>query len=139
DLSEADQSERATKQSARFRKLFLVPLTTSQCDDVVGNATIDRQYQRESKLGHGDRVFTGTIRNVNAALRSGGDVDRVVTGAGAHDQFHWSSVEHRLSHFRSSHDENIGRFLANRRNKRVVFQIRLVRDIATERLQAVPA
>src|ERR1044071_9203468 len=78
DLSEADQSERATKQSARFRTLFLVPLATSQCDDVVGNATIDSEDQGDSKFGHGDRVFARTIRNVNAALRSGGDVDRVV-------------------------------------------------------------
>src|SRR6185437_10601579 len=78
DLSEADQSERATKQSARFRKLFLVPLATSQRDHVVGNTTIDREYQRESKFGHCDRILARTIRNVNAALRSGGDVDRVV-------------------------------------------------------------
>ena len=52
------RAERATKQTARFRKLFLVPFAASQRDDVIGDAPIERENQRKRELGDGDRIFS---------------------------------------------------------------------------------
>ena len=55
-------------KTTRFGKLFLVPRALSQGDDVVRDATIERENQGKSKLGNGDRIFARTIRNVDPAF-----------------------------------------------------------------------
>src|SRR6185503_10947192 len=65
------------------------------------------------------------------------DVDGVVAGACAHYELHWSRVEHWLSHFRAANDQHVGRRRFDRLDQRVVFQIRLKRNLATERLQPI--
>src|SRR5688572_2311675 len=54
DFADADQPERASIKPACFRKLFLVPFSTSQGDYVVSNSPVECEDQSESKFGNGD-------------------------------------------------------------------------------------
>src|SRR6202008_1378788 len=139
DLAGSDQSEPTSKQPASFRKFFLVPLTAPQGDNVVCNAAIECEDQGKSEFGNGDRIFAGTVRNIDPALRSGRNIDRVVARARACHQLHWSSLEHRFCYFRTSDNQYVRRFRSNRVDKSVVFQIGLIRNLAAERLQTIPA
>ena len=55
-----------------FENSFLFHSPRRKRDDVVGDASIECEDQSKGEFGNGDRVFAGTVRNVNAALRSGG-------------------------------------------------------------------
>ena len=54
-----------------FEYSFLFQRPGAQLGDVVGNAAIERQHQRERQLGDGDRVLARAVRHVDAALRRG--------------------------------------------------------------------
>ena len=48
DAADAEQAERPPVQALRLRVLLLVPLAGAQLGDVVGNAPIEREDQREA-------------------------------------------------------------------------------------------
>src|SRR3954468_1349895 len=137
EVAGAEQPEEASVEPARFRILLLVPRAGPQIGDVVGHAAIERQQQRERELGDGDGVLAGAVRHVDAALRCRGDVDRVVAGAGADHQRQRAGLEHRRGDGGPADDEHIGRRIADRRGQRVVFEIRLIDDVAAGGFQAV--
>ncbi len=91
----------------------------------------------ESKLGDCNRIFAGTIRNVNAAFRSCGNVDRVVAGARAHDQFIGPAASIGSVTFVPLTTSTSGDTWRIALSKSVVFQIRLIGNVATEGLQAI--
>ena len=139
DVAIAEQAQRPAEQPARFRVLLFVPRTRAQLRNVVRDAAIEREQQRERELGDGNRVLARTVRDVDAALRRRRDVDRVVAGAGANDERERARLEHRRGHGRAADDEDVGRAVANRRRQPIVFQIGLVDDVAAGNLQSVEA
>ena len=107
DVAEADQPERPAEQSARLGELLLVPAPAAQIDDVVRNAAIERQHQREGELGHRDGVLARAVRHVDAAARRGRDVDRVDARSRAHDQRQPAAVHHRFGDLGRAHDQHL--------------------------------
>ena len=97
---------RLAAQAARLRELLLVPLAGAELGDVVGDAAIEREDQRERQLGNGDRVLARTVGHVDAALGGRGHVDRVVAGAGANDERQPAGIEHRRRDAGAAHDEH---------------------------------
>ena len=137
DVAVAEQPDRPAVEAARLRVFLLVPGAGAQVGDVVGHAAIEREHQREGELGDRDRILAGAVRDVDAALRRGGDVDRVVAGAGAHHERERSAFEHRPGHRRTAHHEDVSRRLAHGLHQRLVLQIRRVDDLAPGGLQPV--
>ena len=89
------------------------------------------------ELGHGDGVLARAVGDVDAALRGRGDIDRVVTGAGPDDERQAARREHRRGDRGAAHDEHVGARIAKRRVKRILFEIRLVHDLAAGRPKTV--
>src|SRR5512138_101363 len=75
DVAVAENAEGPPEEPSGFRVFLLVPSSRAQVADVVGDAPIQRQYERERQFGNGDRVFSGTIRYVDAAAGRRVDVD----------------------------------------------------------------
>ena len=69
DVAEADKAERPAVAGRAPSKTPSCSTARAQLGDVVGNAPIDRQDQRERQLGDGDRVLARTVRHVDAAAR----------------------------------------------------------------------
>src|SRR6266511_2815055 len=66
NLSDTNETQLATKQAARFGKLFLVPFAAAQSNDIVGDSPIERENERKGQFSHSYGIFTRTIRNVAA-------------------------------------------------------------------------
>jgi hypothetical protein len=137
DVAVAEEPDGPSEQPARFRELFLVPLAGAQFRDVVRNAAVEGEQQREREFGDGNRVLAGTVRHVDAARRSRGDVDGVVARTRAHHERQRTAFEHRRRDRSAAHHQDVRRGLANRGGERLVFQIRLVQDFAAGGLQTV--
>jgi hypothetical protein len=139
DMAEAEQAEGAAVQPARLGVLLLVPLPLAQFDDVVGDAAIDRQYQRHRQFRDGDRILARAVRHVDAAPRSRRDIDRVDAGARANDERQASALQHLRGHFRAADHEHLRAALVDGARQRLVFQFGLVDDLAPAGFQAVDA
>src|SRR6185436_6601434 len=61
DVAVAENAKRPSEQSAPLRVLLLVPLSRSQIGDVLRDAPIEREDQRERQLRNRNRVLPGTI------------------------------------------------------------------------------
>src|SRR5947209_20618170 len=66
NLSRPDQSKRATVETARFGKLFLIALAATKRNDVIRYATVDRNNQCEGKLGDGKGVLVWKVCDIDA-------------------------------------------------------------------------
>ena len=141
DVAVAEQAERAAEQAARLRVLLLVPRAGAQLGDVVGDAAVEREQQRERELGDGDRVLARAVRHVDAALRRGRrrrsccSRRRRARRARARPLRASAPVTAR-----AAHDEHVG--AASSRiavAQRVVLQIGLIDDVAAGGLQTVDA
>ena len=95
DVAEAEQPEGPAVEAPRLRELLLVPAAGPQLGDVVGDPTVEGEDQPEGELGDRDRVLARAVRDVDPAGRGGGDIDRVVAGAGADDEGEVAAVHHR--------------------------------------------
>ena len=139
DAAVAEEPECTSEKTAGLRVLFLVPDAGAQVGDVVRHAPIQRKHQRKRQFGDGNRVLARTIRDVNASLRRGSDVDRVVARTGPHHQRQGPGLEHRRRHRRTANYEHLGRGRPNGVGERLVFQVRLVDDVAAGRVETVDA
>ena len=137
DVAVSEQSEGPPVETARLRILLFVPLARSEIHNVVDNASIEREHQREHELGHGNRVLAGAIRHVDSALRRCGNVNRVEAGARADDEGKRAGLEHRRGNGAAADDEHVGGHVADRPRQPIVFEVRLIHDLAPGRLQAV--
>ena len=135
DGAGAGDADRLAGQPARLGVELLVPGAGAQVGDVVGDAAIDGEQQREGQLGDRDRVLAGTVRDVDAARRGGLDVDGVVAGAGADDQRQAPGVEHRLGDLGGADDQHRGARRADRVDQRGVLEVGLIQDVAAGGLQ----
>ena len=86
---------------------FLFHLPLLQVGGAVDDAAVEREHEPEGELGDGDGVLAGAVRDPDAALAGGLDVDRVRAGAGAHDELQVARLEHRPRHLRRAHDEDV--------------------------------
>ena len=133
DGAGAGDAERLAGQPARLGVELLVPGAGAQIGDVVGDAAIDGEQQREGQLGDRDRVLAGAVRDVDAARRRGLDVDGVVAGAGADDQRQAPGVEHRLGDLGGCGRPAPRRRRADRLDQRGVLQVGLDRGPRSRR------
>jgi hypothetical protein len=99
---------------ARLGVLGLVPHAAAEIDDVVGDPAVERADQPERQLGDRDRVLARAVRDVDPALGRGGDVDRVVAGAGADHEREPAGLEHRARDLGRAHDQHLGLGVADR-------------------------
>ena len=139
DVAEPEQPERRAVQAARLRVLLLVPAAGPQVGDVVRDPPVEREDQAERELGHGDRVPARAVRDVDAADRRGGDVDRVVAGARPDDEGEAPGVHDRLGHLGRADDQHLRLRLGERGRERLVLERRVVHDVAADRGEAVEA
>ena len=91
------------------------------------------------ELGDRDRVLARTVRHVDSAASTRRDIDGVDARSGANDQRQLPGVEHRSSTCVERTTSTCAPLEASAAASVVVFEIRLVDDIAPERLQAVDA
>src|ERR1044071_7304973 len=61
DLPRPNQPESSPVQPARFGKLFLVPFAAPQSNNVIRDATVEREHEGKGEFGDGDGVFAGTV------------------------------------------------------------------------------
>lgn len=108
DLAHADEAKGLSIKPAGGAELLLVPLALAQLCDIIGNAAIARQNETERKLGDGVAILARAIRDVNALVAGGGDVDCVVTSARADDEAEVGVLEHVGGDLGRAHDQNIG-------------------------------
>ena len=139
DRTVTDQPQRPALDAGGLRELLLVPLPGTKRRDVVGNAAVEREQQAECELGDSDGVLARTVRDVDAARRGRGDVNRVVAGAGTDDQGERTDVHHRGGHLRRAHDEHVGARVPQRLDECLVGELRVVEDLAAGGLEAVDA
>ena len=139
DVAEPEQPERRAVDAARLRVLLLVPTAGAQVGDVVRDPPVEREDQPERELGHGDGVPARAVRDVDAADRRGGDVDRVVAGARPDDEGESTGVHDRLGHLGRADDKHLGLRLAERRREGRVLERRIVDDVAADGGEAVEA
>ena len=139
DVPEPEQPEGRAVQAAGLRVLLLVPAAGPQVRDVVRDPPVEREDQAERELGHGDRVPARAVRDVDAADRRGGDVDRVVAGARTDDEGEAPGVHHRLGHLGRADDQHLRLRLGERGRERLVLERRVVDDVAADRGEAVEA
>ena len=139
DIADSQQPERAAVHAARLRVLPLVPHPGAQLGDVVGNAAIEREQQAERELRDGDGVLARTVRHVDTARGGGGHVDRVVAGAGAHDQAEMACIEHRRGDLRAAHDQDVRFARPDRIQQRIVLQVGPVDHVAVDRAEPFEA
>ena len=137
DAAEAQEAEGLPEHAGRGRELLLVPRTRTQRRDVVGNASIDGQDERERELRHRNGILSRAVRDVDAARRRVGDVDRVVAGARPDDEGQLPGVHHRSGDLGRSHDEHLCPGVGQRRRQGIVFQGGVVDDVAPGGTQAV--
>jgi hypothetical protein len=135
DGAGAGDAERLPGQSARLGVELLVPGAGTQIGDVVGDAAIDGEQQREGQLGDGDRILAGAVRDVDAALRGPGHVDRVVARPRANDERQPPGIEHRRRHFGAANNQDVRRAGRDRLRERIFLEIGIVDDIAARSLE----
>src|SRR5258706_13928239 len=64
DAPVADDAERPAEQPLRLRVLLLVPRPRAQVDDVLRDAAVESEDQREWQLRDRDGVLSGAVRDV---------------------------------------------------------------------------
>src|SRR5258706_5614911 len=72
DAPVADDAERPAEQPLRLRVLLLVPRPRAQVDDVLRDAAVEREDQRECQLLDRDGVLAWAVPDVDAAPPRGG-------------------------------------------------------------------
>lgn len=108
DLAHADKAKRSPIKPAGRAELLLVPLALTKLRDIIGNAAIARENKTERKLGDRVAILARAIRDINALITGGGDVNRVVTGPGANDEAEMGLFEHVGGDLGRAHDQYIG-------------------------------
>ena len=139
DGAEPEQPERRAVHAARLRVLLLVPAAGPQVRDVVRDPAVEGEDQAERELGHGDRVPARAVRDVDAAGRRGGDVDRVVPGARPDDEGEAPGVHDRLGDLGRTDDQHLRPRLAERGRERGVLEARVVDNVAADGGEPVEA
>src|SRR6185436_14199799 len=61
-----NEPESTAEKPAGFGKLLLVPFTAAECDHVVGNTPVEREYESKCQLSYGDGILAGAIGNIDA-------------------------------------------------------------------------
>ena len=135
DLPEAEEPERHPVQALRLRVLLLVPLAAQEIGHVVGDPPVEGDQQPEGQFRHSDRVLAGAVRDVDAPLARGLHVDGVVAGTRPHDEREAAGVQHRLGDHGGPHHQHVRSRRGERVLQRVVLQVRLMDDLATEGLE----
>ena len=129
-------AERLAVDAVGFAEFFLVPFMGAQGGDVVGDAAVDGQQQREREFGDGDGVFAGAIGDVHAAGAGGLDVDGVDARAGAEDDGELvAGLDGVGGDLFAADDEDLAR--ADELGKFLGFDGGVVGDVAAEFLESV--
>jgi hypothetical protein len=137
DLAEPEDAERRPVEPPGLRVLLLVPLPGAQLDGIVRDAPVERRHQPEGQLRDRDRVLARAVRHVDAPPRRRLHVDRVVAGAGAHDEREPARIEHRLGDHGRPDDEHLGLRPGEGLDERRVLQVGLEGDLAPRSLQPI--
>ena len=77
DRAEPGDADALPVEASRLRVLRLLPAAWAQVARRVDDAAVEGEDEAHRELGDGDRVFPGTLRDVDAARARGGDVDGV--------------------------------------------------------------
>ena len=129
DLPEADEPERAARETLGLLVLLLVPRARAELRGLVGHAAVAGEDQRPGQLRHRDRVLAGAVADEDAAAARGGDVDVVVAGARADDQFKRLARIDRIGlHLGRADHEDLRLEVRDRRRQRLRREVGVDRD-----------
>ena len=137
DAAHSEQAQRAAADPPSLGEFGLVPLAGAERDDVVRDAPVEGQNQREGQLRHRHRVLSGAVGDVDAAARGRRQIDGIVAGARADHQLERPGRQHRLADPGGAHDQHIRIELGDARGERLVLQSGFTGYLAPEPGQAV--
>ncbi len=107
DLAHTDKAEGFSIKPACGAELLLVPLALAKLRDIIGNTAIARENKAKCKLGNRVAILARAIRDINALIAGGGDIDGVVSGPSANDEAEVGVLEHVGGDLGRTNDQDI--------------------------------